>query len=717
MYVSSSYDGNETFLQAEFYTSAPPSDKWRNSRIGKIDGNVLQHPHCWPKRRDTWEYVYADFKISQRTMHPEVNGVDDNGIPAASPGQCIAPQDPDTVRLVEILLTSSGSSGYILSTGISIEDVTPVGQIFHRDPDRDDEELKFSVLDDSGIFQVKDPKLARTAVLTVKPISRGVMPSLNYELNSLLSLTVRSEDRVGLTREGRILVHICDRNDPPVLMDTVLSVKEKSPRGTPVGNSLKAYDEDYGQSMKFSIEDGNFQHSEISAFAPDLVIEGRGLGKEIGSDEVWHDVLEWLVVGKFRQGIEDCCTGKSYIGNKEHLIGKTIFPRDGEDINGKTWKKWNTGNSGLINFQNEEHGGWSDNSDHVVAYAFTYIYSKVEQSVHLGICSDDGHMTWFNGAINEISNRGVCRSCGSKGRAKERVTLNLRRGENTLLVKVGQKTGGWNARVSFGSMKNMYVSTTRVLESSFSTKILSPVFSFSYATTGQLVVSRQNTDLQDTLDYETQNVYNLFVRVTDDGFGLMSDTAQVQVFVEDVNEPPRVDVGISAYISENVSPSYAVSTVIAFDEDPSLISYEVFPSSIFTISTEGVISLSTPKVINYEDKSLISVLVVVTDKEDLVTQKKISVHILDANDKIVMENQIRSIAENSGVGTLIGSPLETWDEDSQQTSRFRIRDEIHKQLFSVNHVSGQLYVGLVKLNWESVKTYSIIIDADRKSVV
>ena len=191
----------------------------------------------------------------------------------------------------------------------------------------------------------------------------------------------------------------------------------------------------------------------------------------------------------------------------------------------------------------------------------------------------------------------------------------------------------------------------------------------------------------------------------------MSDTAFVRVSVEDVNEPPRITGESTITVAENISPSFPIATLIVFDEDSSKLLYEVFPSSTFKISGHGVLSSRTSEVVNYEDASSYSVLVVITDAEGLSAQKTLLIRVLDQNDVIEMRNQIRSIQENSGTGTSIGAPLETWDEDSMQTSRFRVSKRSDTKMFTVEISSGQLHVGKVLLDWESTKTYSINVDA------
>lgn len=77
-------------------------------------------------------------------------------------------------------------------------------------------------------------------------------------------------------------------------------------------------------------------------------------------------------------------------------------------------------------------------TDHAVAYAFTTVSRSEAGPATLGIGSDDGMMIWVNG---QRVHRNVV------GRAvkidDDRVAVHFKQGENTLLLKIENGTGGW----------------------------------------------------------------------------------------------------------------------------------------------------------------------------------------------------------------------------------------------------------------------------------
>ena len=709
IYVSEDYDGNETYLQAEFFAASPPQSNWRSSSIGKIDGNILQHPNCWPTSRGTWEYIFADFSIPQRTTHPEVKGVDENGNPVASPGKCMSPQEADTVRIVELSLTSSGSTGYIYSTGLHVEDVTTIGHIIHTDPDRVDDELKYSVVEDSSLFFIDSAIATERASMTIKQVAPGILSSLDYETLSLVTVTVKSVDSDSSSVEEKFLVHVCDRNDPPILADVELTVDENSPRGSPVGSPVRAFDEDFGQFLSYTIEGGNFHMDTITHSAPQLGLDGQGISKKNkGSD--WHDIKEWLVLGKFEQKIEYCGVSmSSFVGGKESMLGSSIFPNADESFEGKYWKKWTTGADGLINFQDRKRGGWDKNNDHVAAYAFTYIYSRVKQTIPLGVGSDDGFKLWVNGKLHSISNANACRQAR---RAQDVSSISLKEGENTILIVVGEHRASWGARISIGSVKNVYAASRRVGMKKPDTpvEIQTAVFEFSSAINGQILVAGDEGQVDSSLlDYESQDRYKLFVRVTDDGFGRMSDTAFARVIINDMNEPPVICGSTAVTTEENISPFTVIASIDVEDEIQETLTYQVFPSDTFDTS-EGRIILKPGASLNFEKARQHSLLVLVTDEAGLITKASFLVSVTDVNDIPIIRSQIRSIAENAGKYTNVGAPIEVFEEDVAQTTLFRISQQDKNGYFVIGEKSGQLQVGTAVLNYEEAKWHQLVLD-------
>ena len=77
-----------------------------------------------------------------------------------------------------------------------------------------------------------------------------------------------------------------------------------------------------------------------------------------------------------------------------------------------------------------------DGAEYISAYALAYVYSRKEQEVALLTGSDDGMRLWLNGqSIFAFPN------WRSPEPDEDRVAAKLRRGWNTLLIKVVNDTG------------------------------------------------------------------------------------------------------------------------------------------------------------------------------------------------------------------------------------------------------------------------------------
>jgi len=114
-----------------------------------------------------------------------------------------------------------------------------------------------------------------------------------------------------------------------------------------------------------------------------------------------------------------------------------MSPFEGETVSGQVWTKIISAQDeiDLKNFFYDRYGSYQKD---VVAYAFTYIYSEVDQPGFLWIGSDDGIKVWLNGELVWTNP-----NSGSHWRAEDRVPVVLKSGENRLLLKVKNDLGSY----------------------------------------------------------------------------------------------------------------------------------------------------------------------------------------------------------------------------------------------------------------------------------
>ena len=155
-----------------------------------------------------------------------------------------------------------------------------------------------------------------------------------------------------------------------------------------------------------------------------------------------------------------------------------------------------------------------------------------------------------------------------------------------------------------------------------------------------LISSNSNSDISNfaingsalflikTLNFETQNVYNLIIRTTDSG-GLTLDSTIV-IYVKDINEKPIL-IFQEYEISELAAKDSVIGTVTFTDQDLNQnYKFELSDTTLpFSIDTSGVLRLNGS--IDYESKNEFEVWVRIIDNgnPNLVDSIKQIIHIID----------------------------------------------------------------------------------------
>ena len=99
------------------------------------------------------------------------------------------------------------------------------------------------------------------------------------------------------------------------------------------------------------------------------------------------------------------------------------------------WKEAETGADGRLNLRASI--GEAEAKE-VVAYAFTYVYSRTDRDATLLVGSNDQIAIWING--KEVHRHNITR-WGAPD--EDTASCQLQAGWNTVLCKIGQNTGGW----------------------------------------------------------------------------------------------------------------------------------------------------------------------------------------------------------------------------------------------------------------------------------
>jgi len=147
-------------------------------------------------------------------------------------------------------------------------------------------------------------------------------------------------------------------------------------------------------------------------------------------------VNNWMVIGSFDLGAKGYMATVAPPGfDKEYPPEKEIkFSKTYSGINGNVgWKKAITNIRGLLDF----NAAYSTNKG-AIAYAYTEIESPDDRKVLITLGSDDGAKVWINEDL--VFSKHIKR--GAKP-DEEFLDVQLKKGKNTILVKLENFGGGW----------------------------------------------------------------------------------------------------------------------------------------------------------------------------------------------------------------------------------------------------------------------------------
>ena len=220
------------------------------------------------------------------------------------------------------------------------------------------------------------------------------------------------------------------------------------------------------------------------------------------------------------------------------------------------------------------------------------------------------------------------------------------------------------------------------------------------------------------LDYEDKSSYSVMVIATDSGD--LTGTIDVTINVTDVNEAPMFAEATAARsIDENSPEGTPVGDpVMATDPDAGdTLAYSLSgdDAMYFSIDDMGQIMVGADAMLDYEDKSIYSVMVIATDGGGLTatTDVTVTINVKDVNEAPMFDDTTatRSIDENSAAGTAVGDPVTATDPDAGDTLEYSLRGG-DAMYFSIDSSTGQITVGAdAMLDYETKMSYMVTVTA------
>ncbi len=230
------------------------------------------------------------------------------------------------------------------------------------------------------------------------------------------------------------------------------------------------------------------------------------------------------------------------------------------------------------------------------------------------------------------------------------------------------------------------------------------------SSTGIVTVSNSSA-----LNSAVNPVFNLLVKVTDNGSGNLTSQNTVTVNVTDINQPPQIN-NQTFSIAENTANGQQVGTVIATDPDVGqTLTYTILSgntNNAFQIgSSTGTLTVNNSTALNFETTPTFNFVVKVQDNGlgSLSAQANITVNLTDVNEPPQISNQTFSIAENTANGQQVGLVIAT-DPDIGQNLTYTIQNGNTGNAFLINSSSGMLTVNNdSSLNYEVNPWFSLFI--------
>jgi hypothetical protein len=140
-------------------------------------------------------------------------------------------------------------------------------------------------------------------------------------------------------------------------------------------------------------------------------------------------LTDWWIIGPFdNPGLKGLST--AFPPEQSFDPEKTYAGKNGMRL---AWKKHHEKNTGYINFST-----LFSPSEEVVAYAFHKMNLPEAKTMHFGVGSNDGVRVWINGKL--VLDRPVSRRADPN---QDLIDVPMKKGENTILVKVDQLKRGW----------------------------------------------------------------------------------------------------------------------------------------------------------------------------------------------------------------------------------------------------------------------------------
>jgi parallel beta-helix repeat protein len=523
--------------------------------------------------------------------------------------------------------------------------------------------------------------------------------ALNFELTPSYSLVVSVQDNGSgnLSSQAIVLISLTDLNEAPIVNNQSFGVAENSPNGTYLGTII-ASDPDAGQILSYSIQSGNtFGAFSIDALTGQLsVANSAALDFELTSN---FELVVQVQDNSIAELTDQAAISVSLIDvNESPVVNNQTFSISEFSANGLS--------VGIVSAMDPDDGQTlsfsivAGNTNNAFAINNSTGEITVNESLELNYQVNPNFVLLVN-----VSDNGT----GNLSDDAE-ITINI-----TPIINIPPVINNQSFVVDENSSNGTIVGIVEASDPNSGQLISYSIIdgnndgAFTInPSTGELTVSNS-----DFLDFETNPVFHLTIRVLDNGVPSLSSQATVSVLVVDTNEPPLIS---DQYFTtpEHQPAGSQVGIVTASDPDSGkpvvfLLTSGNNGNGFALDPNTGLLTINNPNAVCFEGNPEFYLYIKAVDNEGFSTEAMLSINVTDINENPVCQPQYFTVEENAPVQTIVGTVIAN-EPDFNQTLTYSIVSGNQNNAFSINSNDGLLTVNnSSELNFEENHEYKLTI--------
>lgn len=483
-------------------------------------------------------------------------------------------------------------SNQLFSVSENSTNGTVVGQVIATDPN-ENQTITFSILsgNSGNTFAINS---------TNGTITVSNSQNLDAETTPQYQLQVSAQDNLGLSSTATVTINVTSVNQSPEIDDQGFNLNENSPVGTVVGTIL-ASDPDQSQQLTYTIVSGNTS----GTFALNSNTGVLTVAK--------NQLLDFESNTSFTLVVKVQDNGIGTLSDQANILITINNVNEAPVVENQLF-------SCSSNVQNGYIVGQINAFDYDFNQALSYLIVSGNIFNIFSLNNITGTLTVTNAsALASVSspiNLSVKVSDNGNPQLSSTctVTITVTQANNNPPV-INAQTFQVNENSVTGTTVGQIVASDPNPGQTLSYTILSGNNSgaFSLTSTGLLQVANSSA-----LNYETTNVFNLVVKVSDNGNPSLSAQAQITININNVNEAPSIVAGQSFTAYSTMQNGDVVGTVLYEDEDlGQTASFAIVGGNTFDAfainPTTGIITIATSSALKKLTNRTVSLSIKVTD--------------------------------------------------------------------------------------------------------